>query len=241
MVRACVIESVAAGRFQLGRIEFRSEEDLLRRWRRGGFANGDYWRTLYEEGRYKTVLKRNDAAYDTYLAAYWWRIIAPAMRRSVQPPFGSPRFPNVAFLKPSLQSSLYTPGDNAEPVLGRVVDGANNGVRTGSYGFHTRFESEPWWSVDLLSHHRIAEIHIYNRMDNTLILHRSAPLRIAGSRDNTHWTTLIDRTGSGAFGADGKPLVVMVPQEQPFRFIRLSLTTSDYFHLDEVEVYGEPV
>ncbi len=231
----------AMNRAYIAHFQFRSEEDFLRRWRRGGFDNGDIMRRLYEDGGYKTILERDNAVYDTYLASYWWHIVAPAMRWSVLPPFGAPSFPNVAFLKPSFQSSVYIPGDNVEPAQGRVIDGANNGLRTGTYGFHTEFEPEPWWSVDLLSLHRIAEIHIYNRIDNTFVLHRSAPLRIAASSDDVHWTTLADRTGSELFGADGKPLVVTVPQEQPFRYIRLSLTTSDYFHLDEVEVYGEPV
>jgi len=227
-------------RAYIAHFQFRSEEDFLRRWKRGGFDNGDTMRKLFEDGTYKAVLARDDVVYDPYLAAYWWRIIAPAMRRSVQPPYGTPPFTNVAFLKPSFQSSVYAPGEHVEPAAARVVDGANSGVRTGTYGFHTAFEPTPWWSVDLLSPHRMAEIHIYNRIDNTMVLHRSAPLRIEASGDSIHWTTVLDRTGSGAFGVDGEPLVVRVRREQTFRFVRLSLTTTDYFHLDEVEIYGEP-
>ncbi|HET6610037.1 MAG TPA: glycosyltransferase family 2 protein [Rhodopila sp.] len=230
----------AMNRAYVAHFQFRSEEDFLRRWRRGGFDNGDVMRRLFEDGTYKAVLARDDAVYDPYLAAYWWHIIAPAMRRSVQLPYGAPPFANVAFLKPSFQSSVYDPGDHPEPSMARVMDSANNGVRTGTYGFHTEFEPTPWWSVDLLSPHRIAEIHIYNRLDNTLVLHRSAPLRIEASSDNVHWMMLLDRTGREQFGDDGKPLTVRVEQRQTFRFVRLSLTTSDYFHLDEIEIYGEP-
>jgi hypothetical protein len=232
----------AIKRAYIAHFQFRSEEDFMRRWRRGGFDNGEDWRRLYEDGGYKAVLGWGNAVYDTYLAAYWWRIVAPAMRWSTQPPVANPHLPNVALLKPSFQSSIYTSGDDsAEPAGAKIIDGGNNGLRTGTYGFHTEYEPEPWWCVDLLSLHRIAEIHIYNRIDNTSILHRSAPIRIAASSDSIHWRILADRTGREPFGADGKPLVVTVMQEQPFRFIRLNLMTADYFHLDEVEVYGEPV
>jgi hypothetical protein len=93
---------------------------------------------------------------------------------------------------------------------------------------HRLFFTTKGWSVDLLSSHRIAEIHIYSRIDNTMVLHRSAPLRIEASGHGVHWTTVLDRTGSGAFGVDGEPLVVKVGQEQTFRFVRLSLTTTDF-------------
>jgi hypothetical protein len=52
--------------------QFKSEDDFLRRWRRGGFvAIGERWRSLYETGQYKKILDERNAVSDDYLAEYW--------------------------------------------------------------------------------------------------------------------------------------------------------------------------
>jgi hypothetical protein len=106
-------------RAYVAHFQFRSEEDFMRRWRRGGFLNGEQWRSIYENGVYKVVLERNNAVYDSYLADYWYHYTAPAMRFGTTP--GAPDLPydNVALNKPSWQSSVHEP-NGTEPPLGRA-------------------------------------------------------------------------------------------------------------------------
>lgn len=221
--------------------QFRSEADFLRRWQRGGFPNGEMMRQLHESGGYRAILDRNNQIYDSDVAAYWWRQVAPAMQFSLQPPFRPVPFANVARLKPTLQSSIFDPTGHTEPPLSRIAGGANSGMRTGTYGFHTQFEPAPWWWVDLLTLHRVAEIHIYNRIDNRSVAGRSARLRIAAGDEERRWTMLAERNSDEPFGLDGAPLIIEVTRAEPCRFIRLSLPAANYLHLDEIEVYGEPV
>jgi hypothetical protein len=225
-------------RAYIAHFQFKSEEDFLRRWRRGGFPNGEYWRSLYETGGYKSVLARNNAIYDPDLAAYWYRYTATALRFGLQPPLGSPTYENVALNKPCLQSSVFEPATE-QPVGSRVSGGGNNGLRNGTYGFHTQFEPQPWWVVDLLGPHRIAEIHIYNRSGDPGLAARANGLDVLASPDGTNWTILLSRTATEPFGVDGTPLVVHASTTPSFRVVLLRLRDTNYLHLEEVEVYGQ--
>jgi hypothetical protein len=226
-------------RAYVAHFQFKSEEDFVRRWRRGGFPNGDLWRSLYETGQYKGLLEANNAVYDPYLAAYWHSYTAPALNFGVQPPYGSPPYANAALNKPSFQSSIFEPAA-AEEAGSRVCGGGTNGLRNGTYGFHTRLESQPWWVVDLLGPHRIAEIHIYNRPGDPEVVARANELDVMVSADGANWTTLMAHTAPEPFGLDGVPLVVRGSQALPYRFVMLRLRGTNYLHLEEVEVYARP-
>jgi Glycosyltransferase family 92/F5/8 type C domain len=227
-------------RAYIAHFQFRSEEDFMRRVRRGGFPNFEHWRGLWESGSYKDMLAVNNAVYDTYLAAYWHRYTASTLRFSVQLPYGSPPFNNVALNKPSFQSSVFEP-EGDEPPGSRLAGGANNGLRNGAYGFHTQFEPQPWWLVDLLVPHRINEIHIYNRPGGQDIAVRANALDLLVSSDGDNWTVQLSRTGTDPFGLDGTPLVVHASPALPYRFVLLRLRGDNFLHLEEVEVYGRPV
>jgi hypothetical protein len=236
--RAGFAEAVL-GRAYIAHFQFRSEEDFLRRWRRGGFSNGDHWRAAYEDGGHRSILEPNNEVYDTYLAEYWYRCTASAMRFGLQVPYMPLPYDNVALNKPSWQSSVFEP-EGAEPALSHISGAGNNGVRTGFYGFHTRYEMRPWWIVDLFLPHRIAEIHIYNRRDHPAIAARANELEVLASEDGCTWITLASRTGSEPFGLDGTPLMVFGSPATASRFILLRLRSAGYLHLDEIEVYGYP-
>jgi len=224
----------------IAHFQFKSEEDFLRRWHRGGFSNGDIWRDAYESGFHKTILAPNNAVYDSYLAEYWYRYTAPAHRLGRLSPYTAVPYENVALHKPSWQSSVHEPRYQ-EPERSRVSGGGNNGLRTGTYGFHTQLEAQPWWQVDLLGLYLIAEIHIYNRGDSPALKVRAAGLEVLGSVDNENWTLLLSRTDPEAFGLHGAPLVVPGTPDAGFRFIKLRLPKSGILHLDEVEIYGPPI
>jgi hypothetical protein len=223
----------------IAHFQFKSEEDFMRRVQRGGFPNGEHWRKYYESGNYKALLAANNAVYDTYLAAYWHGYTAPARRLSVQRPYGSPQCDNVALNKPSFQSSVLQHEGNELPGS-RASGGANNGMRNGTYGFHTQLEAQPWWVVDLLVPHRISEMHIYNRPGGPDIAARANELDVLISVDGDNWTLLLSRTETIPFGLDGTPLVVQASPALPHRFVLLRLRETNFLHLDEVEIYGRP-
>ena len=231
------LDEAVINRAYVAHFQIKSEEDFMRRFRRGGFPNGDHWRATFESGNYKAMLAPTNAVYDTYLAAYWHHYTAPALRLGVQPPYGTTHDQNIALNKPTFQSSVFEP-DGPEPPGSRVSGGANNGMRNGTYGFHTRHQAQPWWVVDLLAPHRISEIHIYNRPGGPDIAARANELSVMVSADGDNWTPLFSRTESEPFGLDGTPLVVHASPGLPYRFLLLRLRGTNYLHLQEIEVYG---
>ncbi|MBS0642746.1 MAG: glycosyltransferase family 2 protein [Proteobacteria bacterium] len=220
----------------IAHFQFKSEEDFLRRWRRGGFANGDMWRHAYNSGYYREILAGTNAVYDSYLAEYWHHYTAAGLRLSPSPSNTALGHENVALNKPSWQSSVYEP-DSAEPPGSRTAGGGNNGLRSGLYGFHTRMENGPWWIVDLLASYELAEIRIYNRADNPDLAARAAELDILGSGDGAGWTILYSHV-TGPFGTDGTPLIVPSKGGDVVRFVMIRLRGAGHLHLDEVEIYG---
>ena len=113
--------------------------------------------------------------------------------------------------------------------------GAVDGVKSGSYGFHTTFSANPWWQVDLLEPVPLARIVVYNRGERP---QRADGMRVLLSPDGQAWAEAFRHSGSSFGGAyDGKPLVIELPTPTAARFVRCSMGTETSFHLDEVEVY----
>jgi hypothetical protein len=228
-------------RAYVAHFQFRSEEDFLRRWRRGGFPNGEHWRALYEAGAHKAIRAANNAAYDTYLASYWHAYTAPALNFGLQPPFGSPPHHNVALNKPSFQSSVFEFGD---PDIGEssVSGRGNNGLRNGSYGFHTTLEAQHGgWLIS--SRPIVSPRPTFITAPIPLLAMRA--LR-PGQMNSTSSSASMASTGRSCFraprrGMDGAPLVVQGSQALPYRFVMLRLRGTNYLHLQEVEVYGRPI
>ncbi|MFM6402994.1 discoidin domain-containing protein, partial [Planktothrix sp.] len=99
-------------------------------------------------------------------------------------------------------------------------------------------ENQPWWQIDLEETSQILEIKIYNRLDSSK--ERASTLNILLSQDALNWELCYSNDKNNIFGGtDGKPLTVNF-QEKIARFVRLQLRENQYFHLDEVEIYGIP-
>ncbi len=131
--------------------------------------------------------------------------------------------------KPASQSST-SQWSRANDALGAL-----DGVKNGSFGFHTEKERNPWWQIDLGSLAAIAEIRVFNRLD--CCSERARTLQVLVSTDNKAWQVAYRHDGSTFGGADGKPL--RIPLGNPSaRFVRLQLAEENWFHLDEVEVFG---
>jgi F5/8 type C domain len=137
---------------------------------------------------------------------------------------------------PSRQSSLseWSVERSVEAEAGRAVAG----VPQTPYAFHTDFEHEPWWQVDLGEPRSITCITITNRCETPQIAGRSSPLHVLRSNDGDSWEPLF-RTPDGLIpGRNGKPLVWHAEQPVAARFIRITVPRKTYLHLRQVEIMG---
>lgn len=75
-------------------------------------------------------------------------------------------------------------------------------------------------------------------MKNPEFAARAFPLLIELSQDGAEWRTLYRNEARKPFGGvDGRPLALHCGWDA--RYVRLSLLTRDFFHLDQVEIYGD--
>ncbi len=217
--------------------QFKSERDFVRRAERGGFQIAAAWEKMYADGSYKKILDRTNAVEDTYLAAFWTRKIGGRYSTAAYNPVALPDAANVALRKPSRQSSRL--GDPRASLKGHVQGHANDGFRTGTFGFHTALEDQPWWSVDLLERYVIRQIHVYNRIDDPALAARARHIAIEISSTGSAWTEVFACKGPAIFqGIRGGPLVVTFEKVVVARHLRIVSRTRTFLHLDEVEIYG---
>nr|XP_025044461.1 uncharacterized protein LOC112547122 [Pelodiscus sinensis] len=71
---------------------------------------------------------------------------------------------NLALRRPVTQSSTYDP-NNEFSGPSKAVDGNRNGTYNHGSCSHTRFDTEPWWNVDLGSRHSVSVVIVKNRED----------------------------------------------------------------------------
>ena len=233
-VSAAMIDTAYVAHFQ-----FKSERDFIRRARRGGFQISETWEKMYADGSYKKILDQTNVVEDHYLAAFWARAVGDRYNTTALSTVPAPNFTNVALRKPSRQSSLF--GEGQAKLRGRVQGHANDGFRTGTFGFHTAFEDEPWWAVDLLERYVIKAVHIYNRADDPALAARARHIAVEISSTGSAWTEIYAHKGAPAFhGSGGGPLVVTFDKVIVARHLRIISRTKTFLHLDEVEVYGIP-
>lgn len=217
----------------LSHFMIKSEADFLRRASRnasGIFSGQRSFAQQYNSGEFRRVLDRMNEIFDPYLKVYWDRRVANSCSYDLFMPLAGLR--NVALGKPATQSSTY---------CGHTANFGNNGVKTGGIGFHTWADELPWWRVDLLEIHSISEIVLYNRIDRQEMADRVQILSLLISDDDNQWSNVrtFDFRGSQVFGgADGFPLRLTLKTPLRARFVMLRLEHKEFFHLDEVEIYG---
>ena len=220
---------------------FRSKKDFRRRVERGilgAYYFQPMWGNLPDKPEeFSGFIARLNGYEDRYLHDYWFdkleALKARAWKTSLVPP---PPGPNLARASTPNQSSIspWSKGDCATDARGAI-----NGVYTGTDGFHTNHENCPWWRTDLGAEVTISEIRVFNSLKNSQMAARAYPLVIDTSCDGESWQRLFHNMGNSPFGGvDGHPLILKT--KRVARLVRLSLASADYFHLDEVEIYGEP-
>lgn len=113
--------------------------------------------------------------------------------------------------------------------------GGCDGFRSGSYGFHTGLDRDPWWQIDLERPIPLDEILIYNRCDGSY--DRAWKLKVLLSADGKTWQDAYQHDGTPFFGEpDNKPLSVRLKRAKA-RYVRIQVPGETYLHLDEVEIY----
>jgi hypothetical protein len=138
--------------------------------------------------------------------------------------------------RPSRTSSTSQWSWSPDPAL--EASGANDGRLNGCCGFHTSYEVNPWWQVDLGALHGIESVVVYNRLDQKL---RCVDFDILVSEDAASWSVAYAKRDGVPFGgADGKPFRHDFVPPTSARFLRVQLAGSNFLHLDQVEVFGFP-
>ncbi len=136
---------------------------------------------------------------------------------------------NLALGKPCAQSSR-SQWSNSE-------QGAVDGVKNGSFGFHTG-PGPAWWQVDLGAMYALDQVVIFNRTD--CCAERARTIQVLLSDNGADFRTIYTHNGS-VFGGVMNNNALKVPVNGAAgRYVRLQITSNEHFHLDEVEVYGEP-
>ncbi len=216
--------------------QFKSEDDFVRRGKRGGFEVAATWERMYADGSYRKLLSKFNQVSDTYLAEYWAGQGKFFFETVAVQPVPRPALPNEALGKPSYQSSCFD--TESIPALAHLQGHGNDGFRTGSFGFHTKLEDAPWWMVDLLAEYSIAEIHIYNRIDAPGVARRAEHIAVETSQAGDHWSELFDNRGNAFGGINSIPLVIRPADPPKARYLRVISRKQTSLHLDEIEIYG---
>ncbi|MBI5397198.1 MAG: discoidin domain-containing protein [Verrucomicrobia bacterium] len=124
----------------------------------------------------------------------------------------------------------------ADVTLQLDAAGGVDGHKDGRWGFHTEYETNPWWQVDLQQPVAIGRLVLWNRCDSCGA--RNSRIIVSVSDDGKSFRQVYQHDGRTFFGfTDKKPLAVEL-KEVTARFVKLSLNGKSYFHLDEVEIFA---
>ncbi len=140
-----------------------------------------------------------------------------------------------------LQDSLRN-DPAAQQLVGKTVlpeedaVGALDGVKDGAWGFHTEHEPDPWWQVDLGEPVALDQMLLFNRCHPGMSI-RAAEVKVLLSDDGKTFTQAYQHDGTDFLGQpDDEPLAIKLAGAKA-RYLRLQLPGTEYFHLDEVEIY----
>ncbi len=133
------------------------------------------------------------------------------------------------------KSPAKQPGGGKATVQQDAAGGVD-GRKTGSWGFHTDNENDPWWQVDLGKSTPVDRILLFNRCDRG-VAERAARLIVLLSDDGESFQPAYQHDGTVFYGqTDKKPLAIELDAAKA-RYVRLLQPGKNWFHLDEVEIY----
>lgn len=220
-----------------------SPETEFSTWMQHGSESAFSGRTSLDESaasdRFKFFFDGLYEVEDQSLADFWPHFLNRAYAACVSGAWRSDSL-SIGRGKTATQSSVSAWSRGMTPEIDAI--NALNGIIDGSGKFHTDIEDSPWWMVDLEATHGIEEIRIFNRLDSPGIAARASRLAIEIGLEQNHLVEVWRREIDEPFGGiDGNPLIFKPTIPIPGRFVRIRLLTRNYLHLDQVEVYGDPL
>ncbi len=223
---------------------FKSKQDFILRSQRstsGVFAQQADYEKAYYDGRIDKILEERNKTEDTVLLQYWKNVVTEGFKFDVlKKKFDGSFIELISRNKDCIQSSLSLWSRDTE--MACESRGAVNGKIDGTFKFHTDLDDPAWWRVDLNDINGISEVRLFNRLDDSSTIGRSARLAIDIGFTPDHLIEVYRRETDEPFGGiDGNPLIFKPTIPIPGRFVRIRLLTRNYLHLDQVEVYGEPL
>ncbi len=109
----------------------------------------------------------------------------------------------------------------------------------GDYAFHTDFENDPWWQVDLLEDYLIESVELVNR---AFLQERFRHFRIDVSLDAANWLTCYSKTDNASVSVDpGHPAQLTLAVPVRGRFVRIVAVGHGALHLRHVRVLGSKI
>jgi len=231
---------------------FKSRKDFVLRTKRSvqaQFSDQGEYEGHYHTGHVDDVMAVLNVTDDVVLRDFWSVMrprlnladdFAPLDHRADAPPpwetlFASSAWPNISRGRPAWQSSVYQNGEADWKAEHASV--AASGKLDGTASFHTEYEDHPWWAVDLGRLARVREIHVYNVWGP--LAPRCRNFEISVSYDGASWMSLVRKTDDAVAGGLRGERFVWRGQPAAARFVRVTLLARDFFHLDQVEVFGD--
>ncbi len=146
-----------------------------------------------------------------------------------------PQGPDLAFCKPALTSSVSPWSHSQDARLD--ANGANGQSMRDEYGFHTAYEVDAWWRVDLLQECAIDGVSILNRAGFTDRFQRFA---IDTSPDGVAWSTRFVKLDDEEVSSDvERPWTVLFDPPLVARHVRVRrLGPAGPLHLRRVRISG---
>ena len=121
------------------------------------------------------------------------------------------------------------------------ASGGCDGIKNGRWGFHTASaEKDPWWQVDLGKPCVLDRIVVFNRTDRDTAPRTRNLQVVVAVEPGQAFQPIYQHNGEPFFGIrENKPLVVdLKGRTITARIVRLQISGTCSFALDEVEVYG---
>ncbi|MDR3564034.1 MAG: discoidin domain-containing protein, partial [Negativicutes bacterium] len=173
---------------------------------------------------------------DISLASFWKNIELTAWGTNIVPQTTGWPFSRG---KPATQSSVCE--WSFAPAVERDASGAVNGKIDGTRKFHTGFETNPWWQVDLENTATIRRIKIFNTTDETAS--RFKDFSLAVSIDGDIWAEITRKEDGITVGNLNTAPYIWEGQTPAWgRYVRITaLGENICMHLDQVEVYADNV
>ena len=144
-----------------------------------------------------------------------------------------PHLDNLALGRPAYQSS-YSAWSSA-PDCQRDAQGGNDGRLDGDFGFHTAFQDQPFWHVDLDRRVRLTGVWIFNRQDHW---DRLRGFDVLISEDGATWQNAYRSTEEDVAPSPAPIRIALAGQA---RYLRIQLQEHTALHLREVMVFGDPL